>query len=303
MLSNLGVFKTSVTAAALIGITVLAGCGTQPNSPNPTTAPTNTTNATSTSTNSTSQATSTNNDSSVPKAYLYLTVVGSGVKLGSDGKTHDTFLPGNFTLEKGVPTEITIANYDEGPHTLTAPDLNINIQIPGHKAEGVPSITTTVVTVDKTGTFIWQCMDPCDSKAGGWAMAQDGYMKGKITVVDDNKQYEYMTVVGSGVKLGSDGKTHDTFLPGNITFQKDKPVVLEVANYDEGPHTFTVPDLGLNLQIPGHKADGVASVTTFTFTPTKAGTFKWQCMDPCDAKASGWAMSQSGYMQGEVTVQ
>lgn len=112
-----------------------------------------------------------------------------------------------------------------------------------------------------------------------------------------------LTITGSGVELGSDGKTHDAFLPGNFTFIKDKPVVLQVANYDEGPHTFTVPDLNVNFTIPGHKADNLASVTTFTFTPSKAGTFKWMCEYPCDGKANGWAMTQPGYMQGQVTIQ
>ena len=116
------------------------------------------------------------------KAYLYLTVVGSGLKLGSDGKTHDTYLPGDFTLEKGVPTEIVIANYDEGPHTLTSSTLGINISVKPRRAQGVAGITTAVVTANKTGVFDWTCNDPCDAKAGGWAMGQQGYMQGKITV-------------------------------------------------------------------------------------------------------------------------
>lgn len=234
--------------------------------------------------------------------YLSLTVVGSGVKLGADGKTHDTFLPGNFTLEKGVPTQVIIANFDEGPHTLTVPDLGINIQISGRKAAHVASITTAVVTAAKTGVFEWMCTQPCDGKANGWAMGQDGYMRGKVKVVNDNKQYDYVTIVGSGVKLGSDGKTHDTYLPANMTFAKNKTVVLQFANFDEGPHTFTAPGLNINYRIPGHERKNVASVTNFTFTPTKAGTYEWNCLLPCDGKANGWAMGQPGYMQGTVTI-
>jgi hypothetical protein len=296
----------SATSVAIALTAIISGCGTQqatPSSSKPANTTAVTTTATPSNTTATTSASPQSSDSQAPQAFMDLAITGSGLKLGSDGKTHDTFLPGNFTLEKGVPTQITIANFDEGPHTLTIPELNINIQIPGQKADHVASITKAVVTASKSGTFEWMCNQPCDSKANGWAMTQEGYMRGKVTVVDDNKQYEYITVVGSGVELGSDGKTHDAFLPGNFTFIKDKPVVLQVANYDEGPHTFTVPDLNVNFTIPGHKADNVASVTTFTFTPNKAGTFKWMCEYPCDGKANGWAMTQPSYMQGQVTIQ
>ena len=34
------------------------------------------------------------------------------------------------------------------------------------------------------------------------------------------------------------------------------------------------------------------TTTTFTFTPTKAGVFRWFCTLPCDDEAKYWAMSQ-----------
>lgn len=276
---------------------VISGCGNQSTTPKPDKKV-----AAATIKNK-SETTTPAANSQMPMAYVHLTVVGSGVEKGSDGKTHDAFLPGNFTLEKGVPTQIEIANYDEGPHTLTIPDLNIDIKVPGHVKDKVASVTKVVVTADKAGTFEWTCNVACDGKAKGWAMAQDGYMRGKVTVVDDNKLYDYMTIVGSGVKAGSDGKTHDTFLPGTMTFKQGKNYVLEIANYDEGPHTFTVPELNLNVQIPGHKETNVASVTKVEFTPDKAGTFEWTCNISCDGKANGWAMGQDDYMRGKVTIE
>lgn len=288
--------KTATTALALLSIIGLAGCGANnANTAQPTTSPSSTSGSPSPS--------STTTVNTQAQAYLYLTVAGGVLKKGSDGKFHDTFLPGNFTLQKGVPTQIEIANFDEGPHTITAPGLGINIQIPGHKADGIASITKVTVTATKSGTFDWNCTLPCDAKAGGWAMGQDGFMRGKISVLDDSKQYVDMTIAGGVLEKGSDGRYHDAFLPANITVNKGEPVVLTFSNFDEGPHTFTVPGLNLNVQIPGHKADGVASVTTVQFTPSTAGTYKWNCLLPCDAKAGGWAMSQPGFMEGVVTVQ
>ena len=65
-----------------------------------------------------------------------------------------------------------------------------------------------------------------------------------------------------------------------------------VDNKDAMPHTFTASGIGVNQSIaPG-------TTTTFTFTPSSAGTFSWYCAVPC----GGWVMSHDGYMRGNVTV-
>jgi hypothetical protein len=63
-------------------------------------------------------------------------------------------------------------------------------------------------------------------------------------------------------------------------------------------HTFTLPSLKINVPL---LAD---SRTTFTFHTGAAGTFEWHCQDPCGTGPVGWAgaMSQQGYMGGELTV-
>lgn len=63
-------------------------------------------------------------------------------------------------------------------------------------------------------------------------------------------------------------------------------------------HTFTVAKLGLSIPIAPR------SRTTFTFHTGAAGTFNWQCMDPCGTGPTGWdgAMSTKGYMTGQVGV-
>jgi plastocyanin len=109
--------------------------------------------------------------------------------------------------------------------------------------------------------------------------------------------------------MTNDGKGHDTYIPSQFTVKAGSTIKVTVSNYDEGPHTFTSPDLGVNATIaPATNADKkIPSKTTFTFTAKKAGKFRWYCALPCDAKAAGWAMTpgpngpaQDKYMAGYV---
>jgi hypothetical protein len=63
-------------------------------------------------------------------------------------------------------------------------------------------------------------------------------------------------------------------------------------------HTFTIAKLGINVPI------APKSKTTFTIHTGKAGTYDWQCMDPCGGDPNGWggAMSTTGFMRGTLTV-
>lgn len=71
-------------------------------------------------------------------------------------------------------------------------------------------------------------------------------------------------------------------------------------------HTFTIPQLKLNVPIPGDPVGDASNVTvTFSFrTPAKAGTYTFQCFVPCGTGTSGFdgPMSAPGYMRGTVTV-
>lgn len=124
--------------------------------------------------------------------------------------------------------------------------------------------------------------------------------------------------------LGPDGLGHDTFMltglssaeaknpavRSNLDVEAGDTVKVTVVNYDEGPHTFTSPELGVSeIVAPAKNADkGIPSKTTFTFTVKKSGKFRWYCTTPCDAKQKGWAMRQDrdgevskiGYMAGYV---
>lgn len=63
-------------------------------------------------------------------------------------------------------------------------------------------------------------------------------------------------------------------------------------------HTFTIPELGINVPIAAHAR------VTFTIKTGAPGTYAWRCFDPCGADPAGWgtAMAAKGYMEGTLTV-
>ena len=50
-------------------------------------------------------------------------------------------------------------------------------------------------------------------------------------------------------------------------------------------------------------ASALLIVTTFSFHSAAAGTYAWQCMDPCGSDPNGWggAMATAGYMKVSLT--
>lgn len=123
----------------------------------------------------------------------------------ADAKGHDTMVPSTFGVKVGVPVHVTVINYDEGTHTITAPDLGLNQLIKAGTEfttapkgagateilnEVVPGITHFTFTVKKAGVYRWNCSLPCDAGAQGWAMTSDkngpgqnGFMAGYIVGV------------------------------------------------------------------------------------------------------------------------
>lgn len=124
----------------------------------------------------------------------------------------------------------------------------------------------------------------------------------------------YKTMIMVGHVLGQkapDGLQHDTTYGASFSVEKGQRVIVTVYNWDEGPHTITAAGLKLNVKIPGaiNEEKGVPSKTTFSFTATKVGKFRWFCALPCDARQNYWAMKpskggvgQEGYMAGYVSV-
>jgi plastocyanin len=100
-------------------------------------------------------------------------------RLGPDHKWHDAFLPADFSVHAGGTVTISINNYDSGPHTFTAPSMNVNAVIPGGGSLTAPQKASfTFKAPTKPGRYQWWCAVPCDP----WAMAHDGYMRGVVTV-------------------------------------------------------------------------------------------------------------------------
>ena len=115
-----------------------------------------------------------------------------GIK-GPDGKPHDVMVPSSFVVKAGAPVTLTVVNYDEGPHTITAPELGLNatVKAGNEVSPGKVEPVTTVIsfTPAKKGVYRWYCALPCDEKHGAWDMQQgyggpdkDGFMAGYIVV-------------------------------------------------------------------------------------------------------------------------
>ncbi len=103
--------------------------------------------------------------------------------------------------------------------------------------------------------------------------------------------------------VGSDKKTHDAYIPSVISATAGRKVIVTIYNLDTAPHSFTSPALGLNQIVPGAKDQGMKGVATFSFTASKAGTYHWKCILPCDnGGVNAWAMTHDGYMAGTITV-
>jgi plastocyanin len=111
-------------------------------------------------------------------------------------------------------------------------------------------------------------------------------------------------------KVGPDGKKHDTFFTTDSTNVKAGDVVsIVVTNYDDMPHGMVFDTLGMTQLVKAGPGDGKSTITTFSFTATKAGVLRWYCPMPCDTDNGQWAMhadsmgsGQTGFMAGTITV-
>lgn len=93
------------------------------------------------------------------------------------------------------------------------------------------------------------------------------------------------------------GKLVDAFVPSDFTVRGGIPVLLTIFNYDDTPHTFTSPRLGVDALIPPARSGSPSSVTV-AFSPSRQGVYRWRCRVPCDP----WSMGRQGFMSGTVKV-
>jgi heme/copper-type cytochrome/quinol oxidase subunit 2 len=107
------------------------------------------------------------------------------------------------------------------------------------------------------------------------------------TPLPSNSPFAKVQGTENGMAL-ADGKIYTSLTPDKIA------------------HTFTIPQLNVNVPIPGDGAKGATYTTvTFTFHTGKAGTYTFQCFDPCGTGPMGFMgpMMTKGYMTGTLTVQ
>jgi hypothetical protein len=121
--------------------------------------------------------------------------------------------------------------------------------------------------------------------------------------------YSLVTVTIRNFDLG------DTPVASGFPFSKVQGVVGGVA-YADGKaytsvapaklaHTFTLPQLNINVPIPGDTTTGKPYVeVTFTFRTGHTGSYYFRCFDPCGVGSNGWEgpMMTKGYMLGTLTV-
>lgn len=99
-----------------------------------------------------------------------------------------------------------------------------------------------------------------------------------------------------GVK-GSNGMVDEAYTPATLTMSVGTTYDVTILNYSKDGHTWTLPELNVNAVVPVGSSSS-PSVTHFTVTPKKAGTYQWFCAVPCEK----WSMATNGFMRGYVVV-
>jgi len=105
-------------------------------------------------------------------------------------------------------------------------------------------------------------------------------------------------VIKPSSKMASDGQMYDAFRRAFIKTYVGQRVTVTFKNYDTAQHSFTVPQLGINEIFKGAARAGAFTTKTVTLAFSRAGTYHWRCVFPCD----GYSMKQQGYMTGTITV-
>jgi hypothetical protein len=89
---------------------------------------------------------------------------------------------------------------------------------------------------------------------------------------------------------------------GGVAYADGHPYSL--LGLDKSAHTFTIPQLHVNVPIPGDAANGSYVTVTFSFRSTSAGKYYWQCFIPCGTGPNGFGgpMGAPGFMRGSFTI-
>lgn len=149
-------------------------------------------------------------------------------------------------------------------------------------------------------------LDILPVKPGGPAENWPAYVATSSLTVPANQT---ITVTVRNFDLG------DAALADNSPLAKVQGTVGGVATFDgqsytaldpaKVAHTFTIPQLGINVPIPGDAPDNATYLTvTFSFHTGSAGTYTFECLAPCGTGSGfGGPMASMAYMKGTLTVQ
>ena len=144
---------------------------------------------------------------------------------------------------------------------------------------------------------------------GGSTPVSNGYAITPLTGNTVTIHYSVVAPDNALAKLGPDGKKHDTFFTTDSTNVKAGDVVsIVVTNYDDVPHGMAFDTMAINQLVKARCDECKSTVTTFSFTATKAGVMRWHCPMPCDTDNAQWAMNadgtgvdKMGFMAGTIT--
>lgn len=148
-------------------------------------------------------------------------------------------------------------------------------------------------TSGKPGTFTgkpgWPAMAPSNLRVPAGA-----------TVVLTIKEYDDM-VTALPTMMGPMGSMFNSVWGGTETV--DGTPVTWVSNAQIS-HTFTVPQLEINVPLPKAPHGGFTKVVFAFNAPTTPGTYIWLCETPCGSGPTGMggAMAAYGWMRGHFTV-
>jgi hypothetical protein len=101
--------------------------------------------------------------------------------MGMMGSPFNSVWGGTETVD-GKP--VTWVSNAQIAHTITIPQLGINVPLPKAPHGGFTKVVFTFKAPSTPGTYTWQCETPCGTGPTGWGgpMATYGWMKGFFTV-------------------------------------------------------------------------------------------------------------------------
>ncbi len=178
-------------------------------------------------------------------------------------------------------------------------------------ASGTSSSTTSSTPAPQKVSYTWSVVNGGNAQHSDWPFfSEDGKNPMPATITLPPNATVTLTIKtyddGGGTVPAAYAKVTGTV--GNVetvngqqqsSFKADGVIA----------HTFTIAALGLNIPLVAATDQGsqvVPSVTVVTFkTPAKAGTYSWQCYQPCGTGSAGWGgpMATAGWMTGSVQIQ